>query len=343
MCLKKIFANLALMLVGSFAWAGSWNYDFRGDMTSTTYNDAAKTASSGQDNYKFNLQTLKVDGKGEIEKSIKYRLRFRFDKAVSITSRDSTSDMVDLAFVSHSPTENLWLTVGKFGSDLGGFDNVASGANKYFETLYYDSITKYYTGAKVTYMLDDHEFNIHTANLDSDSTGTGGKFNQGRTYLAAVFKGSFLEKSLLPMLTYHTSNPQGSGDKKNTHIAFGVKYQQPAFYAMADYLMSTKKDDTTVGKEDTMNTVVLEAQYKDWIIMPKFKGELTNAKTFPAAVESKVATTTLSLALEYQPEKDQEFRYHVAYTTRNTKPESSDARVTNTLLAGMRLSADFLK
>lgn len=355
---KQILTTLVATALGSVAFAGSLSMDARADLETSSPNDAAKAA--GAYNYsRFNMQTLRFDGKGNFSDATSFRLRFRLNNGSQTTtnSRDSLSNVVDFGYIQHKVMDNLSFQLGKFGTDIGGIEGMTSGADLYFTSQGYSdgSALRYATGLKAIYMMADQEIDLMVMNesVDADANGaTSGGFNQTRNAAGIVYKGSFMDKSLMPVLSYHEDNLQPTDttgvaalvDKKNTYATVGVKYDMAPIFVELDYLYNTYKNKTFADETDKTSTIVGTLGYRMENFVAKLKGEGSEAEVFSAASTStKTKYSGYQAAVEYLPTNDKNFRYHVAYVSRDTKPETGDTRTTQSVFVGTRLFADFLK
>ena len=75
----------------------------------------------------------------------------------------------------------------------------------------------------------------------------------------------------------------------------------------------------------------------------KAKIESSTYKDASTTSESKETTLGYGIAYEIKPIKDADFRYHVAYTNKDVKPETGDTKTESHIIAGLKLQADFLK
>jgi len=117
-----------------------------------------------------------------------------------------------------------------------------------------------------------------------------------------------------------------------------------------DYLYDTMKDATVVNETNKTTSIVgtVGARMDNWVA--KLKAESSEAEVFTAANTSgKNKYNGYQAAVEYLPANDKNFRYHVAYVTRDFKPDTAagaantDTQTTQTVFAGVRILADFLK
>lgn len=368
----KFAVITSALLVGTMAQAGSLEYDFRFDSDNTQWNSGADgsggtgsaTTSLKKDGTKFTVQTGRLDYKGKLNDDISYRLRARFNRDQdTVNTNSGTNSTIDYASMTHKLQDNLSLTVGKFGSDMAGFEGATSGADIYFKSQAYRDLdyksgttfgtisstnsdpgaryanVLFVTGAKLAYSYDNNEVAFTVAG-NSDATE-----NQTKPLAGLVWKGKYLDKALSAIVSYHTQSADTSTSYEKYNLAtLGLKYDVGAWYAQLDYDMFTYVN-ASKPKDDTTTSAVVEAGYKMDKALLKAKLESSTVNT-GAGTQAKYTYTGMGLAYEYKPYADTNFRYHVAYTTRTI---SSDATATykdrgeTHAIAGIRMVGDFLK
>lgn len=359
---KLLIAGLMTSAVAVAAHAGSISFDSRADYEAKNYNDASNTRNYN----KMYMQTLRLDAKGNFDEATSYRLRVRFNKtATAMRTADSLNDSTDFAFIQHKVMDNLSFQLGKLGTEIGGFEGMTAGSDLYFLSQAYGEQTalRYATGAKIIYTVAGQELNFMTVNQQTDpasanASSTAVNFDQTHNAMGLVYKGSFMDKALLPYVSYFMDDVQAVGtassatpavltkgtDKKYNYMTVGIKWDAKPVFVEADYSMNNYKNKSVMDETDTTNSIVATVGYQldNWVAKLKYEG--SEVKTFTAANTSTKATLTgMQLAAEYMPSGDKNFRYHVAYMTRDTKPETGDTQTSQTVIAGFKLYADFLK
>lgn len=372
---KSSLILLAALVSGLTAHAGSISFDTRADLLSNDYDNASASA----DNTQFKLDTVRLDSKGKLNDSVSYRLRLRFNKETAslggtpvssvktISQRDGTGAGLDLAFVTNKFNDSMALTVGKFATDMGGYEGSVSGADLYMKTIGFSGSRGigdlYYTGTKFAYSFLDQEVALHVANQTVDASGLGntgvaGKFNQNKFMTGLVYKGTFMDKALTAIASYHTQEGKITGpgtddpQYKNTYMSVGAKYETDMFAVDGDYSMNTLGGYTVgyttaqAAKNDTLNTMQVGFAYKMDQWTPRLKVESTTETVASASTtDTKTTYTGTQLAVEYKPVKDDMFRYHFAYWQREAKDDTAGAvaKTDKYIVLGTRIMADFLK
>lgn len=358
---KMILSLFAAVAMTTTAQAGSISADLRADYDSTSYNDdSGKPGVS-----KFNIQTGRVDFKGNLNEEVSYRLRLRFNKDRAVSQRDSVGADTDFAYISNKVSDGLTLTLGKFASGIGGFEGGTSGADIYLasaayagpKTLYPGvgsivglSNLLYYTGAQLAYAINDsNKIELHAANTEATvgtdyKTGAsvGDVIPQNKTLTGLVYRGSFADKTFNLLATYHMETA-GDKDNKISLAAIGFEYLMNGMTAQLDLLANNYDVAGATITKNSMNSTVLTVKYKTDQWTPILKVAMTDEK-LGAAVDVKNKYTDYGVAVEYAPKADQMFRYHIAYNARSVKPDSGNKNPASTqILVGTRILADFLK
>lgn len=373
---KLLLTTFVMTAMGAAAHAGTISMDARADYESNTYNDAANKRNSTR----FNLQTVRLDAKGNMNESTSYRIRYRLNNpssgvngstaAPTYRLTDSASKALDFAYIEHKLMDNLSLQMGKFTTDIGGIEGLTTGPDLYFTSVAYgeQNPLRYATGAKLMYIMESNEFDVMAFNQETDAIATNPdntttSFAQNHQAYGVVWKGSFMDKSLSPVLSWHNDNMQPSAtgacpaagaassaacSQENNFYSAGLKWDWSPFFVEADYLYDTFKDKSVVGETDKTSSAVvtLGARMEQWV--GKLKYENSEAEVFSAGAGSrKDHYQGYQAAVEYLPSNEKYFRYHVAYISRDVKPDKTgtagDTQNTQTVLVGTRILADFLK
>lgn len=372
--MKRFFILLVtLATVQAFA-IGSLTLDMRTDMTSQTFNDEAKLAGAGVNNYRFNFQTARLDYKNNLNDSTSFRVRARLagKNQGDITLRDGSNSTLDYAYAAHKISDMLKLTVGKLSSEVGGFEALIPGADNFYAseafggTKYFGvtagsgsvnlagfSNTQYVTGAKLTATFGTQDLSLIVANTDKSTvrlfptngdvtTGTPTAFSQNKSLLGLSYRGSLMEKMVTTFASFHTETI--AEDVKAEFIGAGAQMNINPFMVQLEYLVNNSQSlsGTTILK-DSLSTIQLRTAYN---IDEQFTAGLrvsSSEEKIDAATAFKNKYMTVGASLEFKPVAEDVFRYHVAYNDRTLTPEAGDNRKLNEVIVGMRISADFLK
>lgn len=360
--MKTLLTFAGVIAFSAVAHAGSINYDFRMDMNGTDYNDAAGKPDFG----KFYFKTGRVDFKGKLNDSLTYQLRWAYTKSQTITARDSAPSGVELGYLTHKMNDMFSLSLGKFNTEIGGFEAATPGPDLYLTSASYNKTSAvaiagtkngstsdllYNTGAKLSFSFAEQTQTLNlivTDNISDSTNGVGNTdFNQNRGLLGVVWKGAFMEKALNFMVSYHTVSPQTTNtaafNAKDVHnfIGAGVKWDSDPMAVVVDYLTTSFKDDA-LSQTDSLNTVVAKFIYKMGMFTPRIEATMTEEKREIGGTATN-KYNGIGVAVEYKPTEDN-FRYHLAYATYTDKLDgATDDRIRQEVVLGARLYGDFLK
>jgi len=371
----KTLLALASVLVFSATSqaANTLEFDFRGDFQSVDYNEAAATtASTASDYSRFVIKTGRLQYKGSISDRYSYVLRLGFykpavDSGTSNSKRDNLNSSVEYAYVTDKMSDYFALSLGRVNTEIGGFESATSGADLYMVSPYSSHAAVkdltgqnlgtsqsgsanilYLTGAKATVVLNETQniYLIAANNVGGDPIDSNSKINQDRGLLGLVWRGSFAEKTIFGVLSYHEVSPQSiaiaspvdSGSKHN-FISAGIKYDADWVGSLEFHTTDFKEGAS--GNKDTLSAIIMKLAYKmdQWTPRLEF---------FSSEEKIGIATTTtnkftgVGAVLEYKPTADN-FRYHLAYNSITAKPETGADQMKTEVVLGARLLGDFLK
>lgn len=345
--MKKVIAALAATTVAATANAGSLNLDMRFDHSNKTYNkDAGKEGTST-----FTMQTGRLDYQGKLSDALSFRTRLRFNKKQEdVNKGDSLNSTVDYAYVTHKMNDSWSLTAGKYASEIGGFEGNTSGADLYLKTEAYDgsslntqSTAKlsdylYISGAKLGYKMGDHSVSLMAFDAPSTSAAPTNPHKYGA---GVAYMGAFMDKALTVRASYHDVAGYTNKDEKWNFVAAGIQYKAEVVTATLDYLMNTEKADANTT--DKLTSIAAKVDYTGMEgVTPSLKVYSSQDK---AQAGTKINGTGVSGVVEFKPNKDEPFRYHVAYNMANSKKDATGekTKTMNEVVAGIRINADFLK
>jgi len=354
--MKTLLALASVLAFSATVQAGSISYDFRGDSNSTDYNDAA----GKPDFSKFYFKTGRIDFKGKLNDSVGYQVRWAYTKDIATTRRDSAGSAIELAYITHKMSDMFTLSLGKFNTEIGGFEAATAGPDLYLTSGIYNHTSAvalvgknestngllYNTGLKAAFSFEDQTVSLIATNNISDAV-SGTDLNQNRGLLGLAWKGAFMEKALGVMVSYHQVSPQTTAtttyNAKDLHtfISGGVKWDSDPYVVSLEYLTTSFKDDA-LSQTDTLNSIVAKLVYKMGMFSPRL--ELTSSeekKEIGGTATNKYSG--VGAVLEYKPTEDN-FRYHVAYAMYADKIDGSTSDKTRQeIVIGARMLGDFLK
>lgn len=354
--ISRKFILAAASLVAASAYAGSVSLDARAEYVGKTYDKVSASAGGNADGTAANSGAIqvtraKIDGKGKVNDSVDFRARFNVaPNSESAGYADGVSNRADFLYVSAKLHDMVSLSIGKMGSGMGGLEGQYNGGDIYQLTNAIAggggqvTVPLYLSGADVKVQLaegqsiDVSAMNQSFSSASPESTQTVGSSvtKQTTTLNGIVYNGKFLDNSLSAVVSYHMED-KGNSVKAN-YIAGGLRYSAASFEVEGDYLSNVKDNGTT---KDSTQTNRIKAKYMVDQFNPFVQYEMSTNKV---ADNKTNDVNVITAALEYKPVKDQGFRYHLAYVNSQLKPASgADTQTTTSVIAGVRVLADFLK
>ena len=338
--------KLALFMVAALAInaQASVKVDYRQDLKTVNYDEK----SSSEDYGAFQVQTARVDFKGNINENVAARVRVKLNKnSETVTKNEKLSDFVDYAYFTNKISDSLSIKFGKMFSEIGGVEAQTSSADMYLVSNTFNSYALYLSGLNVSYKMGDHSFSYLMLNRSTDVTTSvsGGSAYQRRFLNGLVYSGAFMEKALTVRVSYHTEQlGEVSKDAAINYMDIGLKYDAGSYNIEFDQLTNTFVKATSsrasATKNDSNADMVITARMKgdNWNPMFKYTSRTTNSQGTDGSKYSG-----LGLAAEYVPVKGEDFRYHLAYNQFTTTPVTGDATSYTEMFAGVRLAMDVLK
>lgn len=350
--MRKTF--LLLTFLPAISFAGNIGLDARFDHVSNTPNDAAIAASKNTYS-SFQLSRLKIDFAGKLSDSISFRSRIDpLQIDATKNKRDSASLFIDFAYISHKLNDTWSLAMGKIISGMGGVEGNNNPADYYLksEALVETSAIYWPTGAQLESNFGDNKVKFNLFNVTEDVNGAASNNASTRNAYGFTYTSKFMDGNLLPNISYHTESYGKNGvAKTNSYAAAGLKYLISDYEIEADYLLNSYKPDPQASSDkiSTASTVALVRYKMNDLGSLHLKYEVSERKTATgASTDTKTAVNGLTLAFEYKPIKDENWRAHFAITQKDTTPNTGVAsadktQTEQTVYVGMRVLADFVK
>lgn len=362
--MKKFFMSaLAITAVASAAQAGPINLDLRADYSAATYDKG-----SIPDSNRFNLRTGRVDYQGKAFEDVSFRVRWSFAKNAAQNASDSAQQSLEFAYLTHKMSDMFALTIGRMNTDIGGFEGTTSGSDLYLlssnynlytgqsasgsftgtapATYYGTSSMLYMTGAKLTMSFAEGTNSIQLMGMNQkNDEANGSTVDQNQMLMGIVYKGSFMEKTLNFIASYHTSEGPVV-DTKYQWMAAGVQWAADPVTISVDYLLNDEKNDAAgAGTKNELSSIVVKAAYtgfEQWVPRLDFFSSERKDEMTVSVVDTK--WTGMGAVLEYKPYNDKNFRYHVAYNNIKESPDGAANDITrHEVIVGTRFLGDFLK
>ena len=270
--------------------------------------------------------------------------------AGTATSREETGTQLDYLYMDH---KNSMFTT-RFGKqNWGGMpygrEGIVSGTDVFLTsavgTNYKTAFgSDYRYGLTAMFkIMDNQTLDIGLSNPNStftDTTGTSKK-NTGLAY-NVVYTGNFANKMFQPLFAYSMATQNGDTDAtagsttKNVTYSIwnaGVRSEVAGFTVDADYKVLTKPDrnsgtnTTAANKKQETKSMYANLAYAMGDFTPMFTYINDKYETADTATASNANYKKNSFAVGtyWKPMADVNFRYHLMYTSANTKYEGTVA------------------
>ncbi len=357
----------ALAVFSTMTANAALNLKGRLDLNNTSYNDDAR-ANGGVPKWQMKPQKLDLGMSGNIDENVSYGVTLELKTTSAAGSRSGQNAAISEAQITDKMSENMALTLGKFASDIGGWEAQYSSSDRYATSMYTSMFNYDYSGLKLTGMFGDHSVALHYAHPENQGPATAVAnatvnpyYNDTGGIAGLVYMGGFAENMFKLLVTYHSGAvaPKTGAilkEVKETYTSVGFKYDAEPVLVSLDYNMYANENAADImnsssysysdGQKNTLTSIVIDAGYKIDNLMPKLQvaSEVKEVKP-DGGTATKTTYTTAGLALEYTPNTEAMFRYHVAYTTSSSKTDQANAttETENHLIIGTRFTADILK
>jgi hypothetical protein len=350
--MKRILGTVLVCLMATPAFAGSWSLDGRFDYESVSSNDDSTTL----DNTSFQVNRLKLDGIGTLGSAVKYRTRVNLLGLGAATDRDKTSNLVDFAWVGREIGSDWQVNIGKVALGMGGIEAMNNPGDVHLRSVAGDEVAARYWQGGVQFegKMGKNKLLINYTNPTVDSND-GAEKEQSTMMMGATYIANMGDISLNASYHMEKYSVGAAADFDNKYMAVGVKWANDLWEVEADYLNNDYSDTAVAaqasgfqgllsGVADTTegtNSIPVLVRYKFGAgNSVHFKMEQTTSKL---ATAGDTKRNGMTVAYESKPSKDENWRWHAAYTTNTVDPENGDTAVDTTMFVGMKIHADFLK
>lgn len=336
--MKTKLMVLAVMATAAQANAGI-TFDARTDWHNKgSYNDSANVEQKGYSEFEITRARLEMAGKLGENITGKARLDFLKDATVN---KDAANSIVNYAYITHNATDMFAVSAGKMNLLTAGIEGQYNGADIYFTSLGGSGQKRNLTGVSFDVApVENNWVSVFAVNNDDTTDNNQKKMGYGLTY-----KGSFMDKSLTVLANYvSTHTGAQDAEKARNLMGVGVKYLPMADLTIdLDYFNNVDKEAAGTNDAKT-SSIVAQVRYTVDQWSPIVKFESSNYDTGVDA--SSYDRTRMGVAVEYKPETDKNFRYHVAWDSQADKSKDStlaNQTVTQSqIYVGMRLVTDLL-
>lgn len=347
--MKKLIVVTVLATTATAASAFDYKFNLEGraDLVNAnvkTTSTAGVTSTEKYNNFSNGLVRLNL--MGAINENLSYRFRYRFLASAAAPStagtRENATTGLDYLYLDHK--HSLFTTrLGKqnWGGAPYGREGIVSGTDVF---LLSEAGSRYKSGFGsdyrygVTAMMKFAETNsvdIGISNPNSTFTDNSG-VEEKNTSLAynIVYQGTFLNKMVQPVLSYAMASQDADADgvagtrsKKgdNTMWNAGLRSEIAGLVIDADYKMFKKENrntsiTTTLVQEET-KSIYANVAYAigDFTPLATYINDKFDSETNTADFKRN----SFAIGTYYRPMSDVNFRYHLMFTSAQTKAENS--------------------
>lgn len=325
----------------------------------------------------FESNVLRLNAVATINENLSFRMRYRFSTNTATANRDLTFDNLDFFYVDH---KTPWFTarLGKQNNTemlgreyfMSGTDypvtltKATTGTTGYTtdNTTVYNLVAAdlglYRTGASLMFtQLEGQVFTLNvsepmkvTTNVDTAGVTNSSK-NTSLAY-GIYYNGTFFNKMFQPTLGYTMAklDPETGTAAANTVeatyklMAAGFRSEVAGFVIDADWKEYKRPNHAVVNatsNEDKTSSIWANVAYT-WDMLTPFVNYQHDKFNVAATDTTDFKRDAISVGLQIKPFKDNNFRYHVAYTNDVKKIDgattaTADKKVTaNVIAAGIK-------
>lgn len=259
--------------------------------------------------------SLVTDSKINETTSARLTLNFKQNSTID----NGVQNMVNEAYITKKH-EAFSAIIGKHAIMAGGRENDYSARDAYLYSRFVDTFEYYATGVSLGYSKDGQNlYAQYLEQTDSSSTPLTDK-----KIVGAAYYGEWMNKMIMPIISYHRFGTSRPGAYNNV-FSGSLRFNIDKFFIEGDYLTNELEKFSAAG-DAKVNTVVVHARYLfDQGFQPFVKFITEDGKKGFAGIVSGATDSerkAFEVGLEYVPEKDVDFRYHVVYNNSNSKQTS---------------------
>lgn len=265
------------------------------------------------------LQTsfLRLVTEAKINETTNAKLTLNF-KEVGSKTENGLNDLVDEAYITKT-FGGLSVLAGKQAVMIGGRENDYSQRDLYLTSAFNFNVPTNLMGVTAGYSMAGQNFYLqYMQQKDFSQTP-----NTDKRIMGAAYYGDFMNKMLMPIVSYHRAGTTRVGSYDN-YGTVGLRLSVASFIVEADYLMLEQEKLSALGDAE-LKSVVAHVRYAHENFQPfvKFIKE-DGKKGFAGLVTGATNSerTAYEVGLEYVPNKDEDFRYHVVYNNSEAKQKS---------------------
>jgi len=298
----------------------------------------------------FSASRLRTDFKGQFSNDVKYRLRIRLDKTLGtnakINSVNSLDGAVDNAWVQPRFADYLSVRIGKFSVEGQGHEEATQSSQ---DVYLFSTIDKYYlAGNSVAYGVRPiinikgfGDFNITLANTNQISSEDS--LAQDRLIYGFGFSGKM--GMFEPVANFHMV-PKTGWNEGQMDVGAGLRTTVDRIVGTVDFQTQTTSGAGVViaKKLDKVLSGNVLLQYKGENLRPQVK---VNYDILYFGEDETSNVLGLAGGIEYYPEANAKYRYHLMVTDKRTTPiidgKNQDVQSEIKVYAGVSCALDMWK
>ncbi len=338
--MKKMISVIALAAISTSASAFDYKFNLEGraDFVNSTRKTETATTSTKEKSNSFISNLIRLNMAGNINESLTYRMRYRFNQEGTNTGRDASSSSLDYLYVDHK--NSLFTTrFGKMNwAEAYGRESFISSTDLFLAsdayTAYNSNVGNYRFGVAATVTaMETHKLTLAISNPNKEFSDTTGEKKNNALAYAAHYSSVMFDKMFQPTLSYTLAKQDADAQTANTQkadwtmMAAGFRTEAMGLVLDADYKQFDKEKRTvtaasTDGKTKSIfaNVAYNVSDFTPFIqyVNDKFKSDLAGAT-------SDYKKNSIAAGVMWKPFNDVNFRYHLLYTNTNQKFDSAAA------------------
>jgi hypothetical protein len=280
---------------------------------------------------------------GKADANTKYYMSWNVAGGGWTASKDATSPFIDTVGIVRTLGEGLTLNLGKQFLLFGGTETVHENVDQYITSNFWtqaDALGNQF-GATLAKEFAGQTLSIQTFNGNLESKAAEG---QSRYGWAASWAGDLAKGMVKPSVGY-TVRPEAASGKSRNLLGVGAQFNVvPSLVIEADYGLDTQKKAGTNNVDLKTTTIVGLVSYTGMEkVTPFAKFFKDTYKTTIADGSKEKDVTAWGLGLELKESKEDAMRYHVAYTSAQTKPVTGTKSTVGTIFLGAKMDLAILK
>lgn len=277
----------------------------------------------------------------KINDTTKAKLTLNFKQNSTIDN--GVQNIVDEAYITKTH-DAFSAIIGKHAVMTGGRENDYSARDVYLFSRFIDSFSYYATGLSLGYSKNGQ--NLYAQYLEQTDSASNPLTD--KKIMGAAYYGEWMGDMIMPIISYHRFGTNRPGAYNNV-FSGSLRFNINKFFIEGDYLTNEQEKFSAAG-DAKVNTIIAHARYifdEGFQPFAKFiteEGKKGFSGIISGATESE--RKAFEVGLEYYPEKDVDFRYHVVYNNSNSKQTDPGANLKVTeqkIFAGIAFNYNILK